>query len=202
MPEIRFYEDHVRITIMDNEKRNIILNNLLAANVFEEVVTGINELCLKFDPLKLSEEEVTAIISAQKAQPVGEISANKQHYFHIDFKKALDIAMVCNHMNMNEAEFQYWFLNQKFIVDMMGFQPGFAYLSHKSEATSIPRLDKPRSLISKGSIGFLGKTACIYAHDGPGGWPIIGCITTPIFNQSLNPPNILQCGDTIIFDPL
>ncbi len=202
MPEIRFYEDHVRITIMDNVKRNIILNNLLAAHIFEEVVTGINELCVRFDPLKLSEEDVTAIIFAQKAHPVGEISTNKQHNFTIDFNTALDMPLVCDHMDTDESQFQHWFLNQKFKVDMMGFQPGFAYLSHDGDAPSLSRLDKPRSSISAGSIGFLGKTACIYAHDGPGGWPIIGSISTSIFDHEKNPPNILQGGDDIIFEPL
>ncbi len=202
MHEIRFYEDHARITIIDNEKRNTILNNLLATNIFEEVVTGINELYVKFDPMSFSDEEITTIISAQNAQLVAGIDESKQHHFPIDFDKALDIDLVCNDMDMQQVQFQNWFLTQKFTIDMMGFQPGFAYLSHNGEAPSLARLGSPRSIVPAGSVGFLGKTACIYAHDGPGGWPIIGGINIPIFNPTLNPPNLLQSGDNILFRPI
>lgn len=202
MHNIRFYEDHARIIILDDKKRNTILNNLLATNSFEEVVAGINELCVKFDPLSLKEEEIENIIFAQFNEQSKHIKQTKQHHFTIDFNKALDMDFICDLMEMNETQFQHWFLNQKFKVDMMGFQPGFAYMSHEGEAPSISRLDTPRSIVQAGSIGFLGKTTCIYAHDGPGGWPIIGRINIPIFNHGEHPPNLLQGGDNIVFESL
>ncbi len=202
MDDIRFYEDHARITIIDDGIRHTLFQNLRSVHIFEEIIIGINELCVKFDPLAFSEKEIIAIISAQITQPVLKTNKIRQHHFSIDFNTALDMALVCNHMNMKQTEFQHWFTHQYFKVDMMGFQPGFAYLSHDSQAPSISRLDKPRAMVSNGSVGFLGKTACIYAHDGPGGWPIIGSINTPIFNHDQNPPNLIQGGDNILFELL
>ena len=202
MHDIRFYEDHARIRIIDNQQRNTLFHNLLAVNIFEEVVLGMDELYIKFDPLTHDEANIANIIASQNTQQSRLTNKTKQHHLPLDFITALDMELICNLMDMDQDQFQCWFVQQNFTVDMMGFQPGFAYLSHDNDAPKIERLDKPRAKIAAGSIGFLGETACIYAHDGPGGWPIIGSIHTPIFNHSHNPPNLLQSGDTVIFEPI
>lgn len=203
MHNIRFFEDYARVIIVNDEERNGTAHNLIAAGKFEEVVTGINEICIKFDPLYLDEEAILEIIANLPANN-NKTSKNdiQQHHFSIDFNQSMDMALICNSMDMNEAALQHWFLNQNFKVDMMGFQPGFAYLSHDGKAPILSRLDKPRAIVSAGSIGFLGKTACIYAHNGPGGWPIIGRINLPIFDSAKNPPTLLRGGDTISFEAL
>lgn len=201
MDNIRFFEDHARITILDNEERNGAAHNLIATGKFEEVVTAMNEICVKFDPLLLNEKDIEKIIATQPTNRVSK-GAIKQYHFPIDFNQSLDMDQICDAMDMDASQLRHWFLHQKFQVDMMGFQPGFAYLSHDGDAPILSRLHKPRAMVPAGSIGFLGKTACIYAHDGPGGWPIIGRIIIPIFNSAKNPPNLLQSGDMIEFETL
>lgn len=201
MDNIRFFEDHVRITILNNEERNGAAHNLIATGKFEEVVTAMNEICVKFDPLMINEKDIEKIIATQPTNRIIK-SDIQQHHFLIDFNQSLDMDLICKAMDMDASALQQWFLHQKFQVDMMGFQPGFAYLSHDGDAPTLSRLHKPRAMVRAGSIGILGKTACIYAHNGPGGWPIIGRINIPIFDSTKNPPNLLQSGNMIEFKTL
>ena len=87
---------------------------------------------------------------------------------------------------------------------MMGFQPGFAYLEDVDGADLpvISRLDTPRQSVPAGSIGFLGKRACIYALDGPGGWPIIGRVHEPLFRRDNSSPFLLSPGQALRFQAL
>lgn len=194
-----FYEDHVRLYVPTKAERNILFQSLLDDNYFEEVVMSIDEICVKFDPAIYDDEIITAII--KKYRPIIPISQENinHHILTVNFNNSLDMDRITAAMKMSESDFISWFLSQNFNVEMMGFQPGFAYLSHDGIAPNIDRLQSPRSKISAGSIGFRGMGACIYAHDGPGGWPIIGKIIEPIFDPKHNPPNLLQSGDIIRF---
>ncbi len=199
---IFIYEDHARITILDDIMRQRLSTALLETREFEEVVLGIEELCVKFDPEYINDNEVKYLISQHlKSRNHDTISSPNHHRLDISFdhSHALDINHVAHIMEMNEAEFQNWFLQQRFRVQMMGFQPGFVYLSHDIDAPEIKRLNIPRAKVAAGSIGFLGTSACIYAHDGPGGWPIIGKVKNNIFDTANTPPNLLNSGDNIIF---
>ena len=84
---------------------------------------------------------------------------------------------------------------------MMGFQPGFAYLEDVDGADLpiLPRLDSPRQSVPAGSIGFLGQRACIYALDGPGGWPIVGRVQEPLFRRDAVNPFQLSPGESLRF---
>lgn len=199
MSNIIFYEDHARINITDKARRNAMAHALLASECFDEVVIGISELCIKFDPLQYSEDNIQKLIVKFGNDSPLRNTASQQHKLTADFSDALDIEYVVDLMNMDISQFRKWFLALNFQVDIMGFQPGFAYLSHDGGAPAIERLASPRSKISAGSIGFLGNSACIYAHDGPGGWPIIGKVTQNIFNVHKEPPNLFQSGDMINF---
>lgn len=199
MIEPIFYEDHVRLNIPNKEECDALFHSFMTDDRFEEVIRGIDEICVKFDPAMYDEKIIRAILSKKRSAETKSPIIVNNYIFAINFDDALDMSYVVAAMNMSESLFKSWFITQNFYVEMMGFQPGFAYLGHKGAAPNIDRLSSPRSHVKAGSIGFRGSCACIYAHDGPGGWPIIGRIDQPIFDLQQNPPNILQNGDGIKF---
>jgi len=199
---LNIQEDHIRVIINDDVRRQHYFQQCLALECFEEVVMGLEELCVKFDPELYDEKYITYQIEAILEKPQTRYQAKKNsHHLPISFDKndALDISQIAHKMEMSIDEFQNWFLDRNFHIQMMGFQPGFAYLTLDGTAPTINRLNKPRSIVKAGSIGFLGQSACIYAHDSPGGWPIIGKVQTPIFDLRKKPPNLLHNNDHIIF---
>ena len=82
---------------------------------------------------------------------------------------------------------------------MLGFLPGFPYLSGLDETIAVLRKAVPRAIVVAGSVGIAGQQTGIYPLDSPGGWQIIGRTDLPLFDVSKTPPNTIQAGDTVKF---
>lgn len=61
-----------------------------------------------------------------------------------------------------------------YLIAMLGFLPGFAYLSGLNPDLETPRLEVPRVRIEAGAVGIGGAQTGIYPLPSPGGWQIIG----------------------------
>lgn len=89
-----------------------------------------------------------------------------------------------------------------YLIYMLGFLPGFAYLGGLDEAIHSPRLATPRLAIPAGSVGIGGSQTGIYPVSSPGGWQLIG--RTPVNCYDPNRPNpiVFEAGDYIRFRPI
>jgi len=67
-------------------------------------------------------------------------------------------------------------------VCMMGFVPGFTFLSEAPKALHHPRRHKPRLRVPAGSVGIGGWQTGIYSLPSPGGWQIIGRTSLDLFD--------------------
>jgi KipI family sensor histidine kinase inhibitor len=84
-------------------------------------------------------------------------------------------------------------------VAMMGFLPGFIYLSGLDEDLSCPRKNNPRTKIPSGSVGIGGSQTGIYSLESPGGWQIIGRTPVHFFNEERDQPINVMPGDHVRF---
>ncbi|HZG85084.1 5-oxoprolinase subunit PxpB [Paenibacillus sp.] len=90
----------------------------------------------------------------------------------------------------------------RYTVAMIGFLPGFPYLTGLPSALSVPRLDTPRALVPRGSVAIAGGQSGIYPADSPGGWRLIGRTLLPLFRTDRDPPSLLEIGDAVRFEPV
>ncbi len=86
-------------------------------------------------------------------------------------------------------------------VCMMGFIPGFAFLSEAPKSLHHPRHAEPRLSVPAGSVGIAGWQTGIYGLESPGGWQIIGRTSLRMFDKDREAPFLLSAGDTIRFVP-
>ncbi|MCT8138162.1 5-oxoprolinase subunit PxpB [Anaerobacillus sp. CMMVII] len=91
-------------------------------------------------------------------------------------------------------------LEADYTVAMIGFAPGFPYLSGLNERIATQRLATPRKKVPKGSVGIAGLQTGIYSIDSPGGWQIIGCTPIPLFDHKRLEPSLLKQGDRVRFE--
>ena len=110
-----------------------------------------------------------------------------------------DLSYVAAHCGLTEEDVILRHTSRDYKVHMLGFLPGFPYLSGVDETIAIPRKEIPSALVRAGSVGIAGKQTGIYPLDSPGGWQIIGRTTLPLFDVTKTPPNTIQAGDTIKF---
>lgn len=84
-------------------------------------------------------------------------------------------------------------------VAMIGFAPGFPYLSGLDPALALPRLATPRTLVPAGSVAIGGAQSGIYPRGSPGGWRLLGRTPMHLFDPRRDPPCLLAPGDRVRF---
>jgi inhibitor of KinA len=87
----------------------------------------------------------------------------------------------------------------EYLVYMVGFMPGFAYLGGLSPRLVTPRRPSPRTAVPAGSVGIGGQQTGVYPLESPGGWNLIGRTPVAMFDITRNEPTLLAAGDRVRF---
>lgn len=90
----------------------------------------------------------------------------------------------------------------RYHVHMLGFVPGFAYLGGLDERLATPRRDSPRPKVPAGSVAIGGGHTGIFPLETPGGWHLIGRTPLQLFTPGMEPPCLLNAGDSVHFVPI
>ena len=89
-----------------------------------------------------------------------------------------------------------------YLVYMVGFMPGFAYLGGLSERIATPRRPTPRTAVPAGTVGIGGQQTGVYPLESPGGWNLIGRTPLRIFDIAREEQTLLATGDRVRFVPI
>jgi KipI family sensor histidine kinase inhibitor len=86
---------------------------------------------------------------------------------------------------------------QTYVVETMGFAPGFAYLSGlEARLAGIPRRSTPRPRVPASSLAIAGGYTAVYPFDSPGGWHLLGRVEERMFGME---GARLRFGDRVRF---
>jgi inhibitor of KinA len=86
-----------------------------------------------------------------------------------------------------------------YLVYMVGFMPGFAYLGGLSEQIVTPRRASPRTAVTAGTVGIGGEQTGVYPLESPGGWNLIGRTPLEIFDAARAEATLISTGDRVTF---
>ena len=89
-----------------------------------------------------------------------------------------------------------------YLVYMVGFMPGFAYMGGLPDTLATPRRATPRTAVPAGAVGIGGKQTGVYPLESPGGWNLIGRTPVEIFDIARTPAALLAAGDQARFVPI
>lgn len=89
----------------------------------------------------------------------------------------------------------------EYVVEFIGFAPGFAYLTGLDEALHLPRLATPRTSVPAGSVAIAGPYAAVYPRSSPGGWRLLGHCDAVLFDADADPPTPWRAGTRVRFTP-
>lgn len=113
-----------------------------------------------------------------------------------------DMETVCRHSGLDREEIIRRHAGRDYLIYMLGFLPGFAYLGGLDERLFTPRLENPRTAIPAGSVGIGGEQTGVYPVASPGGWQLIGRTPVPVYDLSKPDPILYAAGDYIRFQPI
>lgn len=90
----------------------------------------------------------------------------------------------------------------EYLVYLLGFAPGFAYLGDLDPALVLPRRPSPRTRVPAGSVAIAGAQTAIYPLTTPGGWHLLGRTSVRCFDPGREPAALFRAGDRVRFEAI
>lgn len=178
--------------------------SLKAASIphVEDIVPAYLALTVFYDPLGTSYEEVSrklldACNRATHSMPKG--APSREHRIPVKYD-GVDLEAVAVSAGLSVEGVVASHSGRIYTVDLLGFVPGFAYLSELDAALQLPRRAQPRPRVVAGSVAIAAAQTAVYPLDTPGGWHIIGRTQTVMFDATRDAPALLAPGDTVRFE--
>jgi KipI family sensor histidine kinase inhibitor len=166
----------------------------------QELIPGMNNLTITFDPLGTDPQALASAAQAAWARPLRRRATGRRVDIPVHYDGP-DLGAVAAHCGLSVDEVVGRHAGGEYVVYFLGFQPGFAYLGGLDEALHTPRRAEPRLAVPAGSVGIGGAQTGIYPLATPGGWQLIGRTPRALFDPAAEPPTLLAPGDRVRFVP-
>ena len=195
----RIADDILELNVSTPAIAQAIANKLRCTNVAEDVVAGLSCVAIRFSPNQ--REDVEALLSTVEEMSAPETPGEEAVEIDVQYggEYGPDLEWICTSLKQSQDEFITLHTRRVHTVEMMGFTPGFSYISGLPNSVKIPRLDEPRPRVPAGSVGVSSDFTGLYALAGPGGWPLIGRTQKPLFCPDADEPFKLKPGLRIRF---
>lgn len=198
-------EDCLEMAVSDTDVAHRLADRLRSGAAFEEVVPGLQSIAVRYNPSRLDRAAVVAQMEAAMQQLARDGASVALDEVSIPVRyggdDGPDLAAVCERTGLTADAVIEQHSQSMYRVDLLGFTPGFAYLSGLPASLNVPRLDVPRVRLPAGSVGITNGYTGLYAMAGPGGWAIIGRTDAVLFEPSADDPFRIKPGAKIRFVP-
>lgn len=139
-----------------------------------EVTPGVTTLLLEFEAgqrpdLRLLELRLAAVLRAPALPQVEKRVVEIPVVYD-----GPDLDRVARQAGCTRVEVVALHVAPVYRVQLLGFAPGFAYLSGLDPRLHTPRLDTPRPRVSSGAVAIGGPHTGVYPVATAGGWNLIG----------------------------
>ena len=171
-----------------------------------DLVPTYRSILVNFDPLKLPASGIMDFVKELLKNRTESSFSSTGEVVEIPVlyggKMGPDLDFICEHTKLGKDEVIRRHCSVEYLVYMLGFTPGFAYLGGMPKELSTPRLPKPRAVIPAGSVGIAASQTGIYPVESPGGWQLMGRTPLKIFDYGRREPFLLSAGDYLKFVPV
>lgn len=110
-----------------------------------------------------------------------------------------DLGELAMRAQLSEAAVIALHAGADYLVEAVGFAPGFAYLGGLPEKIHTPRRATPRTGVPAGTVGIGGAQTGVYPLATPGGWNLIGRTPLRLFDTGREEASLLRTGDRVKF---
>lgn len=164
-----------------------------------EAVPTFRSLLVRYDPLVTGRRAMEETVRALAATGAEAPAAARRHWTIPVLYDGEDLEALGRARGLTRDEIVTLHTGAEFMVYMLGFMPGFAYLGGLPEALRLPRRASPRLKVPAGSVAVADALCAVYPWDSPGGWHLIGRTPVRFFDLDRDPPSLLAPGDRVRF---
>ncbi len=195
-------DDLFAISVTAAADAQALAAQLREAGGWLEVVPGIDSVVVRFDAAAIDAEAAEAAIRAVLDEGIRPLRPNDALVeipvvYGGDCGPDLEELSVATGLSAEEIVRRH--TDREYVVEMVGFTPGFAFIGGLDERLRVPRREQPRQRVPAGSVGIADGRTGLYAMASPGGWTLIGRTPFPLFDVDADQPFALQPGMRVRF---
>lgn len=168
----------------------------------KDIIPAFSSLTVIYDPCEISYSKLTRKLKGITKRMSASSGASSLLYkipVCYDGEFAPDMENIMRHTGLDREEIIKIHTGTDYLIYMLGFLPGFAYLGGLDKRIETPRLESPRVEIPSGSVGIGGAQTGIYPVASPGGWQLIGKTPVKVYDAKREKPILYNAGDYIRF---
>lgn len=173
----------------------------LCATGTAEVVLGVNNLLLIFNPLDLDPDEASDLLLRWWETTEAESISEKVIEIPVIYGGAAgeDLVGLSSSAGLTIDEYVHRHSDATYTVACIGSMPGFAYMTGLPAELAVPRRKVPRMKVEQGSVIIGGAQAGVMSCTGPSGWHLLGRTDVSLFDAKSTPPCLFKPGDQVRF---
>jgi KipI family sensor histidine kinase inhibitor len=166
-----------------------------------ETVPTYRSLLVHYDPVQIGFEALGEKLIALAQRPASTATKTRRWRIPVAYggEHGIDIEDVAKTLNTTPDDIVARHTAGDYRVAMIGFTPGWSYLSGLHKSLQMPRRQNPRLLTPAGTIAIGGIQTGVQCLAGPSGWHLLGRTAVRTYQLHRDPIFLLEPGDSISF---
>ena len=185
-------------------QRVLALDRTLA----RETITGVTEtvptyrsLLVHYDPVQIDFDTLSGKLVSLARLPVPPVTKMRRWRIPVAYggEHGIDLEDVARTLKSTPENIVARHVASDYRVAMIGFTPGWSYLSGLDASLQMPRLQNPRLVTPAGTISIGGVQTGVQCLAGPSGWHLLGRTAVRTYQLHREPIFLLEPGDAVTF---
>jgi KipI family sensor histidine kinase inhibitor len=188
----------------DANRRVLALDRMVARETIPgvtETVPTYRSLLVHYDPLQIDFETLSEKLVALAQLPVPPAENTRRWRIPVVYggEHGIDLEDVAKTLKTTPDDIVARHAAGNYRVAMIGFTPGWSYLSGLEDFLHMPRRQNPRLLTPAGTISVGGVQTGVQCLAGPSGWHLLGRTAVRTYQLHRDPTFLLEPGDQVQF---
>jgi 5-oxoprolinase (ATP-hydrolysing) subunit B len=185
-------------------RRVLALDRVLALETISgvtETVPTYRSLLVHYDPLQIDFETLSEKLVTLAQLPVPPMENARRWRIPVVYggEHGIDLEDVAKTLKTTPDDIVARHAGGTYRVAMIGFTPGWSYLSGLEDFLHMPRRQNPRLLTPAGTISIGGVQTGVQCLAGPSGWHLLGRTAVRTYQLHRDPTFLLDPGDQVTF---
>jgi KipI family sensor histidine kinase inhibitor len=185
-------------------QRVLALDRRLAGEPIEgitETVPTYRSLLVHYDSAKIDFEALSRKLAELSLAPVPTVENARRWRIPVAYggEHGIDLEDFAKTLRIPPDDVVARHIASEYRVAMIGFSPGWSYLSGLHRSLQMPRRQDPRLLTPAGTISIGGVQTGIQCLAGPSGWHLLGRTPVRTYQLHRDPIFLLEPGDRVTF---
>src|SRR5712671_3934136 len=166
-----------------------------------ETVPTYRSLLVHYDPTEIGFEALGEKLVRLAQHPLPPTTKSRRWRIPVAYggEHGIDLEDVAKRLNTTPNDIVARHIAGDYRVAMIGFTPGWSYLSGLQDSLHLPRRQNPRLLTPAGTISIGGVQTGVQCLAGPSGWHLLGRTAVRTYQLHRDPIFLLEPGDRVTF---